>query len=185
MNDDNPKVRFGDGEVSTSRIWKVLETTQRAAELLNRLNNQHPDLATEYTRTTFENVKKRLSHLDIVHATTAPSGSIEIIPPQQQAKPNESIEDVAERLLASHSPEEVVEILADQYHHQCDIGGVLLMVGQESYERALTREALEMLKNSIGYEQIADLWNDFHRPVAGKPFWDARYIKDMVQNYQT
>ncbi len=162
----NPTIRFGGREIPTHSAWSKLEIATQALEVLSRYNRELTPLATDLTRKTEAEVRKRL-------------GEIEILLPKAP-KRSDDLVDKARALLLLHAPEDVVEMLEQQHHIECDLDGLIHLAGAEAYLQALTNEAEDCRRNAISYEQIAQLWNDAKRPAPGKPFWDRISVERLL-----
>lgn len=168
MSDKDPKILFNGVETPAHEVWAKLELANRALGVMDRYNQGRPELASDYTREVAEEVRKRL-------------GNIEVLMPKPRQK-DTGQEDRAKLLLRTHAPEEVIEILKREFALDCDLPGLIMLAGTGPYLTSLANEASLLQNNAISWEQIAELWNEAHRPVPGKPFWDARTVEQLSQN---
>jgi hypothetical protein len=168
---DDRLVRFGDKKAPMKKVREVLQSTQSAVDVLRRLNETYPHLASDRSRRTVNEVNHRLKNFLVG------------VDDPKVHKQQVNIEDVARDLLARHGPEEAMELLMTEHQVSCDLQGLLRMAGVEAYQRSLVRDVHELQANKVGYDQIADLWNEFGRPAPGKPFWDAKSVERMMAEY--
>jgi hypothetical protein len=167
MSDKNPKIKFGGVEIPTYEAWSKLEAAQEALDILDRFNQRRAELATTFTRDTAEEVRKRLSH-------------VEIIMPQAPKK-SADLEEIVRALLMTHTPEDVIDILQRDHGIEADIHGLIHLAGTEAYLQSLANEVDVFQQNRISFDQIASLWNEAKRPAPGKPFWDKRSVEDVFR----
>jgi hypothetical protein len=168
MSDKNPKIRFGGKEIPTYEAWSKLELAHEALGVLERFNQNREALASEHTRSTEVEVRKRLGSLEI------------LLPPAP--KRDHDLEDTARALLQDHSPDDALDILRAKHQADCDMNGLVHLAGSETYLQAMAREAEVFRDNRISDQQIADLWNEARRPAPGKPFWDRIAVRELLDH---
>lgn len=161
----NHRIRFGDKEIPTCDAWAKLEIATQALEVLSRYNTELPNLASDLTRTTEEEVRKRLGGIEI------------LIPPPP--KRSEDLVDTVRALLLNHTPEDALDILARDHNADLDLNALVHLAGSEAYLQCLSNEVTTFRQNAISFEQIAELWNDAKRPAPGKPFWDKFSVEQL------
>lgn len=146
-------------------VWSKIETLQSVATAIERFNEEFPDLATLTTREVVPIVRDRLKQ-------------VRLRMPGREAPANNQA--VASGLLQTLSPEQVVERLQEDHGLQIDLAQLVQLVGEHPYRNALQREALELHKNRISAEQMAELWNDARRPVPGGGLWSAVKVEHLL-----
>jgi hypothetical protein len=167
MSDRDPKIRFGGREIPTYEAWAKLAVARGALDVLTRFNQGRASLATDLTRDTEGEVRRRL-------------GSLEILMPEAPSRELD-LEDRVRALLLTHSPDRVLDILKREHKVDCDYNGLIHLAGSETYLKSLAIEAHEFQDNRISDQQIADLWNEAKRPALGKPFWDRIAVRELLR----
>ena len=163
-----PVVKIAGQWVPTHRIWKMLETVHTATDLVERFNQQNPDHASDITLNAVNDVRERLKALQM-----------EI--PKSPAEKQRDLAEIANKLLETLPPEEVIAILEKEHAVEADMKGLITLVGADAYMESMQREAKEYVDNMISPEQIAELWNDSHRPAPHGGFWTASLIKKSFE----
>jgi len=149
--------------VPTHKMWKMLETVNTATDLVDRFNQDMPEIASSDTRDTVAAVRERLRSLQM----NMPNG--------EEEKP--PIGDAAIELLKCQSPEEAIATLEQEYGSKPDLKDLITLVGPEAYIDSLRAEVDEYLQNMITPDQIAELWNEARRPSPHGGLWSENMIK--------
>jgi hypothetical protein len=168
MSDKDYKVWFAGSEIPVFQAWEKLDVANQALEVLERFNEKRAQLATELTLRTAEEVRRRLSEIEI------------LLPEKGQT--DDSLEQKVRALLLHNSPEGVIDVLRRDHNVECDLNGLIQLGGTEAYLASLTNEAGMFLQNAISVDQIAELWNEAKRPAPGKPFWDSAAVKILLKS---
>jgi hypothetical protein len=166
MSERDYRILFGGEEIPAYQAWDKLEVAKEALEVLARFNDKWARLATRQTEEAEEEVRKRL-------------GSIEVLLPAPPRK-DPDMSDKARAMLLSMTPEEAIDVLASEHNMDCDINGLIHLAGTDAYLQSLANEAVLFQQNAILPEQIANLWNEAHRPAPGKPFWDRFDVERLL-----
>jgi hypothetical protein len=167
MSDKNPKIIFGGKEIPAYEAWSKLEAAQQALNILDGYNQRRAALATDFTRETAEQVRKKLSNIEIEMP--------------QAPKKTADLEDIARTLLMTHSPDDALDILQREHGVDADMQGLIHLAGTEAYLQSLANEVGVFQQNRISFDQIAALWNEAKRPAPGKPFWDTRSVEQLFK----
>lgn len=163
-----PMVKIAGQWVPTHRIWKMLETVNTATDLVERYNQENPEQATPITIDAVSDVRARLRALQME------------LPQSPQDRQRE-VANIANELLATLPVDEVVAILEREHETETDIKGLITLVGQEAYMGSMQREAEEYVANMITPDQIAELWNESHRPAPHGGLWTEHLIKKTFE----
>ena len=154
------------------QITRLVKSVDACALRLDELNKRFPNLATDTSRTGVEYWYKRKIQAPVhEHAESDP-------------EPNHAsrvLQETALRLLKTHGLEEVLDILLNDHRIDINLSQLIHLVGNQAYLVALRRDAQELLRNAVSYQQIAGLWNDQDRPALGGPRWDARSVSMLVE----
>jgi len=161
-----------------------LEALEEGANLLDRLNKAHPDLADNFTHETVEEFRR--THV-FLHESKEPNSHISTI---KQAPVETSVDTdqqdqklikTTQELLAIHGFDDVLDILQTKHGITLNLVQLVNLVGNSAYITALRREALEFQSNAISLPQMAQLWADFGRPPIGDTAWTASTVSRILE----
>ncbi len=158
-----PVIRVGDGWIQAHHLAQPLHTANRAADAIERFNTAFPHLASTETRTVVPLARRHLKEIELRIPRRAPD-----------------LARIARGLIDAMSPEDVTEVLGDKYATELDLAGLIGLIGEAAYLRALAREAKQFALNQVSPEQTADLWREAARPVPGGGMWSAARIRDLL-----
>ena len=156
---DEPMIRFAGEWIPAHDAWKKMETATVVVDHIDRFNTDFPHLSSPRTRDVVPLVRRRLKDIElylprkIEYADIAPD---------------------AIRMLATTSPEDVVDALAEQFDTPLSLDQLIQIAGEKAYLGALQREAVEFDANRISAEQTSQLWNELQRPAPGGGLWSAK-----------
>lgn len=159
-------VKIAGMDVPVHLAWTKIESLNTGADLLERLNDQYPDLATDFTRNVLPIVRERLK------TSLADVAS----PPVK----DDSVVQLAKELIKQMSPEEVIDRLQQEKDVDVSMTDLIYFISEKDYLDAMKREAIEFSQNQISPEQTAQLWNDLQRPAPGKMNWTPRDISELL-----
>ena len=142
-----------------------METVNVIADSIERFNTEYPHLSSAQSRDVVPLVRQRLKNIDL----RMPSQT-----------PQLDLGEVTGGLLETMSPEDVIELLRDQYATDIDLSRLIQLAGEEAYVSAIQREAREHTLNLVSPEQTALLWNDAARPPPGGGLWTAKKVQDLL-----
>lgn len=162
---EQPMIRFGGEWVPTQEVWNKMETANVVADVIERFNNNFPQLSNADTRDVVPLVRQRLK-------------DVELRIPRKEKSPD--LGAIAAQLMDSMPPEEVIEVLAEKHDAQLDILQLIQLAGEEHYVKVLRREAGEYRLNLISADQTAQLWNDLARPAPGGGLWTDDKINALL-----
>lgn len=158
-------IRVGDEWIPTSEALEKIRAATAAVDHLDRLNDDFPQLASEQTREIVPIVRQRLR-------------DFELLTRQLIAHPDLGL--IAIGLLATQSPETVLETLAKEHDVNINLRQLVAVAGEPAYLGALAREARELNERRVSSEQTARLWSEFGRPAAGGGLWSADRIGKLL-----
>lgn len=158
-------IRFGNSWIPAHRLWDIMETLTAALDVIDRFNRQHPELASADTRDVVPRVRQRLKEIDLR---------------MLGRRPPEDLGAIAAKLLASSSPEDVLDVLTARHGMQLDMRQLIQLAGEAAYAGAVAREAVGFSRNGISPEQTARLWNEAGRPAPGGGLWSRRKIEALL-----
>jgi len=167
QNTTDSYIVFAGLELPAHMAWKKIEVLNTAADLLDRLNNEYPDLATKFTREILPIARKRLKN------------SL-----KEVGKPRDIEEEYIKLLLdkiQTEGPEDCIDALRSAFNVEINIDELLYYVGEENYMKSMQREAQLYLDNKILPEQTAKLWNEAKRPAPGKTYWTKGDVEELMQ----
>ncbi len=164
---------------------EFLAALTEGADLLDRLNKQFPNLASDFTIEAVVEFRRRPLELEQHHSKP---DRIRIKTTLNDPEPEEDtpvdkdrLATAARELLAIHGFEETLDILAREHGAMLTMVQLTDLAGKDSYIAALRREAHEFQANAISVEQIAQLWKDFGRPPLGDAAWTARGVSQLME----
>lgn len=160
---NQPTVRIAGKWIPTHRIWKMLETVNTATDLVERYNDENPDHASSITIDAVTAVRERLKALQM----SLPTSEEETRDPAE----------VAGELLKTMPPEDVIATLEQEHGVKANMQGLITLVGEEVYVESMRDEANEYIANMITPDQIAELWNELHRPSPNGGLWSEHLVK--------
>lgn len=161
-----PMIRFGDEWIPAHQAWSKIETATVVMEVINRFNDNFPDLSSGDTRDVVPLVRQRLKDISLR------------LPPKDAEFAD--LGEVCAGLLQEMSPEAVLEQLRREHNIGLDHAQLIQLTGESAYASALTREAREFAENRISPDQMAQLWNDAGRPAPGGGLWSAGKVEDLI-----
>jgi len=164
---EQPMIRFDGKWVPAHDVWSKMETANVVADVIERFNNNFPQLANSDTREVVPLVRQRLKN-------------IELQMPARDQRPE--LGPIAARLLDSMSPEDAIEVMANEHAAQLDLLQLIQLAGEQNYAKSLRREAVECRLNRISPEQTAQLWNDLARPAPGGGQWGIDTIGALLDS---
>lgn len=168
MSDDlAPKILFAGTWLPAHEVWSKLEAVSTTADVLDRLNNDYPDLASDYTRSTVAQIRRQLHAVEV-----RMPHRIDQLPLMRER---------ALALLQSEPPEAVVTVLEAEFGTAANIQGLLALTGVEPYLESLRRELAILQRNKVTPEQTAGLWNELQRLAPGGGLWTARKIQELLE----
>ena len=151
---------------------RLEKSVDDCAECLERLNKQFPHLASENSTSGVEHWRQRRIRSNIHDMSEAPA---------EPVMPADGGKALALELLQSHGLEDVLDILRDEHRIDLTLPQLIHLVGKQAYRGSLGRDAQELMRNAISYEQIASLWNELDRPALGSARWNARSVSMLVE----
>ena len=161
-----PKILFAGAWIPAHEAWSKLEAVSTTADVLDRLNTDHPDLATDYTRSTVAQIRRQLHAVEVRMPYR-----IDQVPLMRER---------ALALMQSESPEDVVDALEAEFGSDANIQGLLTLTGPEPYLASLRRELAVLKRNKVTSEQAAGLWNELQRLAPGGGRWTTRKIEELL-----
>lgn len=162
---ERASIRFGDHWIPAHTVWRKVETVRAVLRVIDHFNTTFPHLASAATREVLPLVRRRLAELE----QRMPGN-----------RPTTGLGATAAGLLASASPEGVIDTIAQTHGIRMDIPQLIRVAGDEPYRDALAREALEFSRNGISAEQTARLWNEAGRPAPEGGLWSGRKIEALL-----
>jgi hypothetical protein len=163
---EDPMIRFGGEWTPAHEVWKKMETATVVADAIDRFNEGFPHLSSAETRDVVPLVRKRLKEIEL-RMPSRDSGLPDLGP-------------VALDLLASHSPEDTLDVLQNDYGVKLGVQQLIQLAGVPAYVDALKREASDYASNGISAEQTGQLWNDIGRPAPGGGLWNAAKVSRLL-----
>ena len=121
---DEPMIRFAGEWIPAHDAWKKMETATVVVDHIDRFNTDFPHLSSPRTRDVVPLVRRRLKDIElylprkIEYADIAPD---------------------AIRMLATTSPEDVVDALAEQFDTPLSLDQLIQIAGEKAYLGALQR----------------------------------------------
>lgn len=196
-----PKIRVGNTWIPAHRLWKLVESVNTATDLVEQFNEKRAHLNTPITEAVVARVRERIREMELnmggegslkaaaalaaeLEAAEAEArrGDNEIVPPKdgKHRLPKEAFTDATRQLLESMPLEDALRMLKEDYGENIAIRDLVAMVGTETYQTALARDARDMRANMITPDQIALLWNEsgIARPTGG--LWTERDIVELT-----
>ena len=155
-------------EIPAHLAWQKLEVLNTGADLLERLNREFPELATEFSRGVIPRVRARLKT------------ALEALP--EKMDHDADLAAFVQEQLKVCSPEEVADKLQEEFGVECDLPGLIYIGGPDAYLESMKREALLYKQNAISPDQTAELWNDLDRPAPGKPHWNGKDVQELLDH---
>ena len=150
---------------------KFLMVADDAVDHLRYLIKHFPNLVTP-------EVKAAVEHWDKFKQWR---GSVEFYKPAKQVVDQALLAQTAIDLLQEYQMDDVMEMLAEKFSIEMDYHQFIGLVGKTRYRHALRNESKELQKNSISFEQMADLWNNMGKPAMGGDRWTAQIISMLVE----
>ena len=108
-------------------------------------------------------------------------GSLEIVKPTPKVLDQAMLAKIAIELLVEHQMEDVMEMLEEQFDIDMDYPRFIGLIGKTRYRHALRHESRELQKNSISFEQMANLWKSLGKPAMGGDRWTAHNISILAE----
>ncbi|MCB1788818.1 MAG: hypothetical protein KDJ27_16375 [Gammaproteobacteria bacterium] len=164
-SDEQPMVRFGGDWIPAHDVWKKMETATVVVDHIDRFNSKFPHLASGTTRDVVPLVRQRLK-------------DVELYMPRKIEYPDIAPEAV--QMLATASPEDVIDALAEMHDMSVSLDQLIQIAGEKAYLGALNREGLELMNNRVSPEQTAQLWNELQRPAPGGGMWSAKKVEELL-----
>lgn len=171
MTDEKSKqtvVKIAGTDFPVHLVWKKIESINTATDLLERLNNEFPHLANDFTRGIPPIVRGRIK---------CSLGDLK--PPSNV---DEEIISFLKDKIVNNSPEETVDLLMQEKGIDINLSDLIYFVGRETYIEAMKREAELFKANMILPEQTAALWNDMQRPAPGKAHWTKTDVENLLED---
>jgi len=167
---------------NTADFFTALE---EGADQLDKLNQTHPNLASDDTRDAVEEFRR----LPIILQQTHSNETHQISTNKQDFteekdddnKGDQKLIETAQELLAIHSFDDVLDILQTEHGVTLNLAQLVNLVGNNIYLVALRREAKEFQSNAISTPQIAQLWSDLERPPIGDSSWTATSVSMVLE----
>ena len=160
-------IRIAGIDIPIHLAWDKIETLNTSADLLDRLNQKYPHLATEFTHGITTIVRERIA-----------KSLGEIKPPPK--KEVHLVEFLLDKLAAGHDPLDILDMTKQEKEMDITLEDLVYLVGEKAYMEAMTRQAKEYHENRILPEQIADLWNQVLMPAPGKQHWTKADIEKLL-----
>lgn len=162
--DKEPMMKIAGRWVPTHKVWKMLETVNTATDLVDRFNQDMPEISSSHTQETVAVVRERIR-------------SLQMSMPQEEDEEKLPLGDAAIELLKSQSPEEAVATLEQEYGTKPNLKDLITLVGPEAYTDSLRGEVAEYVQNMITPDQIAELWNESRRPAPNGGLWSENLVR--------
>ena len=96
-----------------------------------------------------------------------------------KAAAQKALEMTAIVLIGKHQVEDVMALLNEEFDVDLDYAGLIDLVGEERYRVSLQSEAIEMKRNKVSFEQMADLWNGMGKPALGDERWTKQAVSAL------
>lgn len=170
MRMDNNKgktvIRIAGVDVPVHLAWKKIESLNTGADLLEKLNEKYPQLASEFTHEVIPIVRQRITETiaDVRPPPKADVGLLEFLLDK----------------LATEDPLEVVDMAKQEKGVEISLEDLVYLVGEKTYMDAMTKQASLYFDNKIAPDQIATLWNQAALPAPGKQHWIEADVKLML-----
>lgn len=150
---------------------KLQAVADGAVDHLRYLLKQFPHLVTSEVKAAIEQWDKFKQS----------RGSLEIVKPTPKVLDQAMLTKIAIELLEEHQMEDVMEMLEEQFAIDMDYPRFIGLIGKTRYRHALRHESRELQKNSISFEQMANLWNSLGKPAMGGDRWTAHNISMLAE----
>jgi hypothetical protein len=165
-NSHSTIIRIAGIDIPVHLAWDKIEALNTGAEILQRLNQKYPHLASEFTHEIVPIVRKRITEC---------LGDIK--PPPK--KDDDLVGYLLEK-MSTDCPLDIIDSAQRDKGIELSLEDLVYLVGEKSYMQAMNRQAWEFYENKILPEQVADLWNQAHMPAPGKAHWTKRDIEKML-----
>jgi hypothetical protein len=168
MSDEkkNNVVRIAGVDVPVHLAWKKIEILNTSADVLQRLNETYPHLASDFTHEIVPLVRERMK--DSVEDIGAPP------------KVAEDIVAYLEDKIQTESPADLVDLLKNEKGIDISLEDLIYFVGEKKYIDSMVRQAREFNQNRISHSQICELWNEIDMPAPGKTHWSVSDIEKLI-----
>jgi len=170
--------------MANENMADFLEALEEGADLLDRLNKAHPDLADDFTHEAVEEFRRTHVFLQENREPNIHISTVKQAAAEESANINQQDQKLIEttqELLAIHGFDDVLDILQTEHGITLNLIQLVNLVGNSAYITALRREALEFQSNAISLPQIAQLWADFGRPPIGDTAWTASTVSRILE----
>ncbi len=160
-----------------------LAALHEGADLLERLNETHPELADDFTQEAVIEFRRIRAGVQEPRAEAPKVHTSKQVfeAPAHAVQRDEKLIGTARELLAIHSFEDVLDLLRAEHGVTLDLAQLVNLVGLGAYKAALRREAQEFLSNAISLPQIVQLWKDFERPPVGDAEWTVSSVSRLLE----
>ena len=159
-------VKIAGMEIPIHLAWKKIEVLNTSADVLERLNNQYPHLASDFTHDIVPITRERMK-----------TSVGDARPPK---KISEDIEAFLKEKIEEYYPGDIVEMVAREKNVDITMEDLLYYVGEQSYMASMERQAMEYQMNKISPQQTAELWNMEALPAPGKQHWTEKDIRKLL-----
>ncbi len=170
--------------MANKNIADFLEALEEGADLLDRLNKSHPDLANDFTHEAVEEFHRTHVFLQENREPNTRINTVKQEPVEESVstnQQNQKLIETTQELLAIHGFDDVLDILQTEHGVTLNLVQLVNLVGNSAYIAALRREALEFQSNAISLPQMAQLWADFGRPPIGDAAWTASTVSRILE----
>lgn len=166
--DNTPKIRIAGVDIPAHLAWEKIEVLNTSADLLERLNETYPHLATDFTHEIIPLTRDRLNN------------SIGDLKAPPEVGDKDDFTAYLKEQLATHDPAEVADLAKRDRNVEMSLEDLIYFVGEENYMDAMQRQANEFVANRISYNQICELWNQGEMPAPGKAHWTFSDVEKML-----
>lgn len=142
-----------------------------SVDRLDELNEKFPELATSSTQTAVEDARRLLGTIEMAAQK----------PKVGKLSKEEILAAAARELLQTCGLDDTIEILQSEHRTTLTPKQLVQLVGKHTYIATLRKEARDYQANSISFDQIAQLWNDFGRPPLGDAAWTGRTVSTLIE----
>jgi hypothetical protein len=161
-------IRIAGIDVPVHQAWNKIEALNTSADILEKLNNKYPNLATDFTHEIVPLTRERMK---------ASTGNLK---PPTQVEDKEDFAAFLKEKIQHVDPVELVDIAKNEKGVEISLEDLLYFIGEDEYMNSMERQAKEFIVNKISYKQMCEIWNEMHLPAPGKAHWTVSDLIDML-----
>lgn len=159
---------------------------EEGTDRLDALNEKYSELATGKTTKAVKDMRNLLGAIEVTPLNQGEHvDNVTLVAPKAGDDKGgglspEEIKSIAQGTLLHNGLDDTLDILDTKYKVSLSTEELVELVGPDAYKDALKREGEEYRANSISFDQIAQLWNDFGRPPLGEGNWTSISVSSVV-----